>query len=214
MDRSNPYEAAFEGYLKDHGLCYVGVDEKKRSLLGDTPVKNLDFIVLGACGSRLLVDVKGRKFPGGPKGKERFVWENWSTQEDIQGMANWMELFGPGYVGLFVFIYRIGASVTFQEEPPDLWTWQRTRYLLRAVPVAEYRQEMRVRSPRWGTVCLPGKVFRNLARPFRYFSHELVTTTEDVHGHGQDQDRRLLEITRAALQARTAGGAETGSDWR
>src|SRR6185369_8181349 len=50
MDRSNPYEAAFEKYLTDRGLCYVGVDEKKRSVLGEVPVKNLDFIVLGASG--------------------------------------------------------------------------------------------------------------------------------------------------------------------
>src|SRR4051812_18794723 len=62
MDRSNPYEAAFEGYLKTQGLCYVGIDEGRRARLGELPVKNLDFIVLGACGSRLLVDVKGRRF--------------------------------------------------------------------------------------------------------------------------------------------------------
>ena len=48
MDRSNPYEAAFEAYLNAHGLCYIGVDEKKRSFLDETPVKNLDFVVLAA----------------------------------------------------------------------------------------------------------------------------------------------------------------------
>ena len=33
MDRSNHYEAAFEGYLQWHRLCYVGVDESRRSLM-------------------------------------------------------------------------------------------------------------------------------------------------------------------------------------
>ncbi len=60
MDRSNPYEAAFEAYLKAQGLCYIAVDETRRAWLGDTPVKNLDFIVLGQTGARLLIDVKGR----------------------------------------------------------------------------------------------------------------------------------------------------------
>ena len=48
--------------------------------------KNLDFIVLAQGGGRLLVDVKGRRFPGGPEGHERWVWECWSTEEDISGL--------------------------------------------------------------------------------------------------------------------------------
>ena len=37
-------------------------------------------------------------------------------------------------------------------------------------PVEDYRRQMRVRSPRWGTVGLPGAVFRELVRPFRDFT--------------------------------------------
>jgi hypothetical protein len=172
MDRGNPYEAAFEAYLKLQGLCTVAVDETRRAMWGTTSVKNLDFIVLGQTGIRLLVDVKGRQFPGGPVGKERYVWENWSTQEDLQGMASWARLFGPGSLSLFVFIYRIGPSVSLPADTLDLWTWRDQRYLLRAVSVEAYRRHMRVRSPKWGTVSLPGAVFRELARPFRFFSHE------------------------------------------
>ena len=65
MDRSNHYEAAFEAYLQWHRLCYVAVDETRRAMLGETRVKSLDFIVYGPHGARLLVDVKGRRFPGG-----------------------------------------------------------------------------------------------------------------------------------------------------
>ena len=172
MDRANPYETAFEGYLKSQGLCTVAVDETRRALWGTTSVKNLDFIVLGPTGIRLLVDVKGRQFPGGPAGRERYVWENWSTHEDLRGMASWIRLFGPGSLGLFVFLYRIRPTVILAEDTLDLWTWRDHRYLLRAVTVEAYRRHMKVRSPRWGTVCLPGAVFRELARPFHFFSHE------------------------------------------
>lgn len=173
MIRSNPYEAAFEAYLKANGLCYVAVDESRRSFLGDVSVKNLDFIVLGASGSRLLVDIKGRQFPSGQEGKERYVWENWSTLEDIAGLDNWLRLFGSGYLALFVFLYRLQPCIEIPEETPDVWAWRQERYLLRAVPLEEYRRRMKVRSPKWGTVCLPNAAFRELARPFRYFSHDL-----------------------------------------
>ena len=39
MDRSNPYESAFEAFLQEQGLCYVAVDETRRSMLGDRLVK-------------------------------------------------------------------------------------------------------------------------------------------------------------------------------
>jgi len=51
MDRSNHYESAFEGYLQWHRLCYIAVDETRRSFLGETKVKSLDFVVHGADGS-------------------------------------------------------------------------------------------------------------------------------------------------------------------
>ena len=65
MDRGNHYEAAFEAYLRWHRLCYVGVDESRRAMLGDERVKSLDFIVYGERQARLLIDVKGRRYPGG-----------------------------------------------------------------------------------------------------------------------------------------------------
>jgi hypothetical protein len=67
MDRDNHYEAAFEAYLRDARLGYTAVDESRRTSLDDEPVKSLDFIVYGGGDSKLLVDVKGRKFPGGKR---------------------------------------------------------------------------------------------------------------------------------------------------
>ena len=211
MDRANPYETAFEGYLQWHRLCYVAVDETRRCYLGEDYVKNLDFIVHGEAGARLLVDVKGRRFPTGPAGKERRVWECWSTQEDVSGLSRWAELFGPGYQGLLVFTYHLLPSVVLAEDTDDLWTWRGRRYLLRAVPVDAYRRHLRVRSPKWGTVGLPNEAYRKLARPFRYYSHECPAPREAEEIDGPDQARHLSEITRAALQAFVAGGAEA---WR
>jgi hypothetical protein len=171
MDRSNHYEAAFEAYLQWHRHCYVAVDESRRAMLGEVRVKNLDFIVYGEAGARLLVDVKGRRFPGGPANKPRRVWECWSTQDDIWGLNQWTRLFGPGYQGILLFMYDLQETVLIDEDTEDLWTWQGRRYLLRAVASAAYAENMKVRSPKWGTVTLPGPVFRNLAMPFQTFAN-------------------------------------------
>jgi hypothetical protein len=169
MDRSNHYEAAFEAYLQWHRLCYVAVDETRRPTLGESTVKSLDFIVFGENGARLLVDVKGRRFPAGRAGKQRRVWECWSTREDIDGLQRWVDLWGPPYQGLLVFTYHVLPCVELPADTEDLWTWRGRRYLFRAVEVDEYRRHMRVRSPKWGTVTLPREAYRSLVRPlYRY----------------------------------------------
>jgi hypothetical protein len=170
MDRSNHYEMAFEAYLQRQRLCYIAVDETRRPTLGEAPVKSLDFIVFGEGGARLVVDVKGRRFPAGPKEKPRRVWECWSTRDDIDGLVRWADLWGPPYQGLLVFAYHVLPSVELPDDTEDLWTWRGRRYLLRALPVEDYRQHMRVRSPRWGTVTLPHAVFRSLVRPLHHFT--------------------------------------------
>ena len=85
MDR-NHYEAAFEGYLQWHRLCYVAVDETVRSVFDDFRMKSLDFIVHGEGGVRLLVDVKGRRFPAGP---EYGQWRAWNAGRRRKILAAW-----------------------------------------------------------------------------------------------------------------------------
>jgi hypothetical protein len=172
MDRSNRYEAAFEAYLQWHRCCYVAVDESRRAFLGDTRVKNLDFIVHSQSGYGFLVDVKGRRYPGGTADKPRRSWECWSTQDDIDGLERWAAVFGEGYRGLLVFIYRLAGDVAFADESGELWTWRGQRYVLRAIPVTDYKQHMRVRSPRWATVDLSRAAYRQLARPIDDFLHD------------------------------------------
>jgi hypothetical protein len=171
MDSSNHYEAAFRAYLHAHGLCFVAINEVQRSQIGEEPVKSLDFIVHGEGGARLLVDVKGRRFPSGGE-KKRRVWECWSTEDDISGLERWAEQFGPGYRGLLVFAYQVLPEVELAADADDLWAWRGRRYLFRAVPVEDYRRHMRVRSPKWRTVALPTAAYREVARPFRFYALE------------------------------------------
>lgn len=169
MDRGNPYELAFEAYLQCRRLCYVAVDETRRPLTDDEPVKSLDFIVLSP-EARLVIDVKGRRFPSGTAARPRRVWECWSFREDVTGLERWAEMAGPGYRGLLVFAYLLHPSVEMPADTPDLFGFRERRYLFRAVDVLDYREQMRLRSPSWDTVSLPRDVYRTLVRPFRDFA--------------------------------------------
>src|SRR4051794_40744799 len=165
MDRSNHYEVAFESYLQAQRLCYVAVDETRRALLDDAPVKSLDFLVFGRDGARLVIDVKGRRFPGGPAEKPRRVWETWSFREDVDGLQRWADLAGPGFRGLLVSAYRLPPPIEMDARTPALHAFRGRRSLSRAGGACASHRHMRVRSPRWGTVCLPLGVFRSLVRP-------------------------------------------------
>jgi hypothetical protein len=179
LDRANHYETAFEAYLQAQRLCYIAVDESRRTLLQEGPVKSIDFIVHGPWGARLLIDVKGKRFPGGTTEKPRHVWESWSLREDISGLECWAEHFGPEYQGALVFAYALGSDVWVPEDSDDLWTHGGRRYLFRAVTVADYHRHMRVRSPRWNTVYLPRAIFRRLVRPLRHLTHAAAPVADE-----------------------------------
>lgn len=165
MIRTNHYEAAFEAYLRHLGVGYVPVDEAKRSMLGDTDVKSLDFIVVDA--ARLVVDVKGRKFPSGSKGVG--TWQNWAEAEDIDALTRWAAHFGPGFRGVLAFVYQIQPPFALPPGTPDLFAFRADSYLMRAVAVDDYRAHMRRRSASWNTVHLPTAAFRQFVRPFSDF---------------------------------------------
>ena len=179
MDRGNHYEAAFEAYLQGHRLCYVAVDETRRALFGERSIKSLDFLVFGDDGARLVVDVKGRRFPMGTAERPRRIWECWSTRDDVDGLERWARLTGPGWRGLLVFVYHVLDSVTLARDVEDLWTWRGRRYLLRAIPSVDYRAAMRVRSRKWDTVTLPHDVFRSLVRPLCDFTGRVAAPVEE-----------------------------------
>jgi hypothetical protein len=187
MDRSNHYEAAFEAYLRDRRVGFVPVDEAKRTLLGDADVESLDFIVVDS--ARLVVDVKGRRFPGGSAQRPRPVWQNWASEEDTDGLARWAAHFGPDFRGVLAFVYHMVEPFRVADDTPDLFEYRDKKYLMRAVDAADYRTVMRPRSRRWGTVHLATADFRRLVRPFSWF---LITQTRGFTAEGAE--RRQKEI--------------------
>jgi hypothetical protein len=89
-------------------------------------------------------------------------------------------MFGADYVGLLVFLYHLQPHAPPVADGEELWTWHERRYLLRAVPVAEYALWMRSRSSRWGTVALPTRDYRRLARPFHEFLRPALGVPADT----------------------------------
>jgi len=168
MQRRFHYEQAFEHYLRANRVPYVAVDEAKKSLIppdhaasGLSSLKSFDFVVYGPTGRNLLVDVKGRAHSA--RSGRRL--ENWVTDDDIECLDYWGNLFGPGFAATFVFIYWCRA------QPPDvlfdeLFEFSGRWYALREVPLEEYRKAMIRRSPRWRTWSVPAAAFAQVSRPF------------------------------------------------
>lgn len=158
-DRSVHYEAAFEGYLREKAIPYVAVDEAKKALFANARLKSFDFVVYSKNGKNLLVDVKGRQ---AKQASTTRGFQTWATEQDVNDLVQWQEVFGPDFRAVFAFIYWIEAPLVPEQgmyEFRDRW------YMLMGVDLSEYRNHMRRRSPKWGTVCLAAQDFRQLARP-------------------------------------------------
>jgi hypothetical protein len=158
-DRAIHYEAAFEAFLRDRKIPYVAVDEAKRALFANARLKSFDFVVYSKTGSNLLVDVKGRSCRN-RTGRTGF--ESWSTEQDVNDLMQWEQVFGEGFTAVLTFVYWIEPPLTPE---PGMFLHRDRWYLLMGVNLAEYRNHMRRRSAKWATVSLPAQEFRLLARP-------------------------------------------------
>ncbi len=166
-NRKNHYEAAFEEFLRRHGVPYVAVDEARRSLRADgQSIKSLDFIVSSRGKTTWLVDVKGRRFPSGDEHKQ--YWKNWSPREDLGSLRQWEEEFGENFRGLFVFAYHVlGDRAPLEVE--QLFEHRNGLYGFVGIGLREYTEHCHEISPAWETVAMPTEVFRRLARPVESF---------------------------------------------
>ena len=161
MKRHVHYETAFQNFLHQRQIPYVAVDEARRAMFRDSRLKNFDFIVYSAQHTNWLVDIKGRRWAPAATGRRR--WENWVTQLDLDGLAQWQNVFGDGFRGLFVFAYQLAPDAA---PPPEIvFSTQEHRYVFAGVPIDEYRRFARRRSARWGTVNLATCDFARLVRP-------------------------------------------------
>jgi hypothetical protein len=168
MKSDNHYEAAFDAYLRKCGAAVVPVVEARRSYIDPGEVKSPDFIVLAPAEVRLVVDVKGRLFPGGGCTTRR-TWQNWCMREDVESLARWTERFGSGFQGVLAFAYDVATNLELPAGTPDQFVFRGRVYLFRGIPVADYRRHMRTRSPRWRTVHLATADFRDLVKPISHF---------------------------------------------
>lgn len=164
-NRTNLYEVAFEQLLRDRRVPYVAVDESKRSMLPGATLKSLDFLVSAPAGGTWLVDVKGRRFPAGEK---KQYWRNWSTRDDLTSLAQWEGLFGPRAQAVFVFAYKvIGNRAPLPAEL--LYPFRGTLLGFVGIRLADYAPHARIISPKWQTVALSTRRFRQLAEPWDAF---------------------------------------------
>ncbi len=180
-DQGRHYERAFEAYLAARRLCYVAVDEARRSLiphagwasggpageggegLGD--LKSFDYVVYPPAGPSLLVDIKGRR---AGRGGASSGLQSWVTEDDVRSLLTWERLFGGGEGGVFraAFVFMYWCD----EQPADASVGEVMRhrgrwYAMRSVGVADYAAAMRPRSVRWRTVGLPAREFDRLSAP-------------------------------------------------
>jgi len=165
--RSNHYDVAFEEYLRGVRRPYVLVDEHRRALLGGASLKSMDFIVYSGQDRNLLVDVKGRRFPSGGLGN-RHKWENWATQDDLDSLMEWEQVFGRDFRALLVFAYHVIDQKSLREIQAP-FGYRGRQYAFYGVWADEYRSAMRTRSRSWQTVSLPMGAFRRLRSPLTEF---------------------------------------------
>ncbi len=167
--RRHHYEAAFEHLLRSRRIPYIAVDEAKKSLVPsqvDQPrwtldaadsIKSFDFVVYGR-GTNVLAEVKGRRLSRGLR------QECWVTQDDVDSLLHWQNLFGPEFEAVFVFLYACDdqpADALFADMFEHGGVW----YTVKCVTVGEYQRKMKLRSPKWRTVDLAQQDFRRVARP-------------------------------------------------
>lgn len=177
--RMHRYDVAFEAFLRERAVPYVGVDETHRASWGSISLKSPDFVVYSPRWGNLVVDVKGRQCPGpGQKGRR---WENWATADDIDSLLRWQQVFGPGFRAALVFAYDLPAG-TERPDLPVMWRHRGHDYSFFGVWVADYQREMRTRSPRWSTVWVPSAGYRAARFSLADLADPLVT----VHPEPQE----------------------------
>ena len=157
----NHYEQAFENWLIDNRTQYIAVDEHKRAAFGRLKIKSFDFLLYPRNGQIIIAEVKGRKFKGTSFAKLT-GFECWVTVDDIAGLTRWQQVFGPSHTAAFVFAYRM-ENIDVDSDGRDFYDFDANRCIFFAVKLDDYREFMKVRSPKWHTVTLPADKFRKCA---------------------------------------------------
>jgi hypothetical protein len=163
----NHYERAFEDWLSCNNIQHTVIDERKRSALGRSNLKSFDFLLYPPNGRTIIAEVKGRAFKGTSfAGLAGF--ECWVTADDIDSLANWQQVFGAGHTAVFVFAYKI-ENIDVDFDGREVFDYNTDRYIFFAVSLDDYRKFMKRRSPKWKTLTLPARRFRDCAVQIQNF---------------------------------------------
>ena len=157
----NHYERAFENWLSCNNIQHIVIDESRRAALGRAKLKSFDFLLYPPNGQVIIAEVKGRAFKGTSFAKLA-GFECWVTADDIDGLANWQQVFGPTHTATFIFAYKI-ENIDVDFDGREVFDYNADRYIFFAVKLDDYRQFMKRRSPKWKTVTLPADKFRQCA---------------------------------------------------
>ena len=110
-----------------------------------------------------MVEVKGKR---GRDAKGRRPWENWVTTDDLDGLARWQEMFGPGFRAILAFAYA-EPPPPFPLPPGDgSYGFRDLRYRFWAVGLDDYVRHLRSRGPAWKAVAMARRAFRRRVRPW------------------------------------------------
>jgi hypothetical protein len=164
----NHFERAFESWLRNGRVGYVGLEQQKRAAFGRCNIKSFDFLIYPQSSNDVgIIEVKGRTFKGqSMEGLKNL--ECWVTIPDVQGLLKWEEVLGKGYKAVFVFMYEL-AKADVDTDGRRIFEYDARRYVGLAVRADEYRARMRARSPKWQTVTLAAADFRELATDIGIF---------------------------------------------
>lgn len=168
----NHYERAFRNWLIDNQIAHIAVDEHKRAAFGRSKIKGFDFLLYRPDRSVVITEVKGRKFRGASFEKLS-GFDCWVTADDVESLSRWSEVFGRGHRAVFVFAYRV-EKIDVDFDGREVYDFDEGRYAFFAVGLDDYRNFMKLRSPKWRTVTLPAAKFRKCAQPISELLHSSV----------------------------------------
>jgi hypothetical protein len=160
--RSNHYEAAFEAFIRSNKVPCVAIDEAKRAICGDSPLKNPDFLLYPRFGSNLVVEVKGKR---ARDHRGRRDWENWVTTDDLDGLCRWQAMFGPGFRAILAFVYAEPIQPFPLPGANGAYEFRGLEYRFWALGLDDYIAHLRSRGPAWKAVAMARRAFRRRVRP-------------------------------------------------
>ena len=164
------YEQMFEDLLREKGILYIAINEKKRPIYKGTKIKNFDFIVSSFNG-KFMIDVKGKKFSYRKNGKPD--WENWVSQDDVSGLMEWSTHFSA-FTPLLVFPYLL-SNPTDNQHFVDIRSFKGSQYGITAIELSKYYTEAVTRdpNPKWKAINVPRNKFGDFLKPISHFIPEL-----------------------------------------